>query len=444
MLRRFVRVDIQRKLRGGMEADLDALQQLDAVAVLRVDAVELAGSQRNVKGRPVWTEITFNDGRGVIIPQVRIVDAGVLDLEAYAVDEAVIIGDPEITALAPFGAPAVFHKPRAVARRGLLEVFGGIRVIPAHQNDLMVRAVFVRAIVGGSLSVVVFSGIDIHRGSDSAGGHDGPLDGGNDLLPVAAVAVQTGVAVCDPDDVVHDEGTRSPQPLRERNITKGQLAIQIQIGHWVVFLVKHTAHRPAAHRIGDPIVVVGAGGAPDLIAVKRICVIRLGKAEVRGGIDGVERGQRDVGIKSDNLAAVGRAVLDQIRLQERGSAHVDTDAVPLLVPDRALTQDGDAAVVTPFKAVGRGQRGAAQSGLGRAVRRGEEEDLLRGAQARGVLRRLLLGGGVGDVGQRDKAVRRGEGRRGQGAGKQQQRQKQRKQGRRSGIPSHGDISVQRM
>ena len=89
----------------------------------------------------------------------------------------VVIGYPEVTVIAvAFAAPAVAHKPGAVARRrAVAEIRRGEVVVPADKHDGMVAAAFIGAIVGVvRIAVVLACGIKAR--TDAAVCQDGVFD----------------------------------------------------------------------------------------------------------------------------------------------------------------------------------------------------------------------------------------------------------------------------
>ena len=72
--------------------------------------------------------------------------SGVRDAPAQ---RRLVVGDAEIAVVAPCGPPAVFHDPRAGARGRRREVRRRVRVVPADDDDAVIRFVYGRSGVEG-------------------------------------------------------------------------------------------------------------------------------------------------------------------------------------------------------------------------------------------------------------------------------------------------------
>ena len=191
-------------------------------------------------------------GAVVLIAVGVIVEVGDLVEVASVVQRSgVLVGEVEVTALAPGGAPGVLDDPGAVGAGsvGGLEVGLGVVIVPADDRDGVVGVLVVVGAVGGRLLEAVGAGGGVEVGismvvadGGSAVFHDGFLDGvavgGGDpghvgdvgyVVVICVLGVQTGgggVAVLERGGRLGG-GTR---PAHQREGRHRTVAAQIQEG----------------------------------------------------------------------------------------------------------------------------------------------------------------------------------------------------------------------
>ena len=299
------------------------------------------------------------DGRegGVPAQRVVLVDAQRLRSSSGQVGDAriedgVVVGDVEIPAVSPVGAPAVFHDPGPVAGGRGVEVGRAIGIVPADERHGMVGSAS-----GESLSVVL-----------------GDIGGLGGVVPVGVVGHVAAHGVDGVD--AHGEGPVGHEGLLRRvggdlGVPSGEGEVEGPIEEERLGGLFHLGHGQGFH------VGVGVDG--------------------RVGDVGLEGDARSPGQESRGRSVVASSVVEG---KGDGSAVVDGAVVSESGQVRSLLDEGEGGQV-PFREIESLSRGLEprrfQRGHGGEGPAGAEGSLVADGRALAPFPQIVAGGEVGGL-----------------------------------------------